>query len=37
MYKFLLRTRQGFAGVSQICGSSNSPGEEKVMVSVKLE
>lgn len=35
MYKFMLRTRQGFAGVSQICGSSDSPGEEKVMVSVK--
>lgn len=35
MYKFMLRTRQGFAGVSQICGSSNSPEEEKVMVSVK--
>lgn len=37
MYKFMLRTKQGFAGVSQICRSSYSPREEKVMVSVKVE
>lgn len=37
MYKFMLRTKQGFAGVSQICCSSYSPREEKAMVSVKAE
>lgn len=36
MYKFVLRMRREFSGVSPIGGSSISPGEEKVMVSMMI-